>query len=375
MKIAVAKEHSPYECRVALTPEGVKKCITLGYNVFVEKNAGERAGFDDDAYKASGAIVEEDLSKLFGDANITLRIQPPSAQEIAYLPPHSSLIGLLKPHMKNDELNALAREKVTSFALEMIPRITRAQSMDVLSSQSNLAGYRAVIEGAHALNRTFPMMMTPAGTIAPMRVLILGAGVAGLQAIATAKRLGAIVSAFDVRSAAKEQVESLGATFIAIEAEESGDGSGGYAKEMGDAYQKAQKLKLTDVLKTQDLVITTAQIPMKKAPILIDEDMVSVMKSGSMIIDLASETGGNCTLTKHGETVTHGGTQIYAPLNIMSAIAYDASQLFSRNNVHFITNLIKEGQIQFDDEIVKATCLTHEGAIIHPLFSEKRKGD
>ncbi len=368
LKIAVAKEQAAHEHRVILTPEGAKKLITLGYAVHVQKGAGEKAGFWDHSYEETGACIQSDEEDLYKDAQVSLRIQPLSKQDIAYLPPHSIVIGLLKPHCHPDELKELAAEKVTSFSLELIPRITRAQSMDILSSQSNLAGYRAVIEGAHALSRAFPMMMTPAGTIAPVRVLILGAGVAGLQAIATAKRLGAIVSAFDVRSAAKEQVESLGATFISIAMEESGDDTGGYAKEMSDAYQKAQKEKLTDILKSQDLVITTAQIPMKKAPILIDEAMVEEMKDGAMIIDLASETGGNCALTKQGRTVIHRGVRIYGPENCVSSIAHDASKLLSRNVVHFITNLISDGVLQFNDAIVKATCLTHEGAIVHPQF-------
>jgi NAD(P) transhydrogenase subunit alpha len=250
--------------------------------------------------------------------------------------------------------------------MDLVPRITRAQSMDVLSSQSNLAGYRAVIEGANALNRAFPLMMTAAGTIAPARVLILGAGVAGLQAIATAKRLGAIVSAFDVREASREQVESLGATFVSVDYDEKGDGSGGYAKEMSDGFQKAQKAKLTEVLKTQDLVISTAQIPGKKAPVLIDDDMVAVMKPSSVIIDMATETGGNCTLSKEDKDVVHKNVLIMGPSNMPSHIPFDASQLFSRNVVTFLQTLnIKEG-IKFEDDIIKAMCVTHDGDICLP---------
>jgi len=365
------KESAACEKRVALTPEGVKKLKPLGFDIHIAKGAGDKACFSDHDYAQAGAHVESDDKKLFKDAKLALRVGEATSEDITNLPPQTILVGVLKPHDNKKELKELASKKITSFSLELVPRITRAQSMDVLSSQSNLAGYRAVIEGANLLGRVFPMMMTAAGTVAPSRVLILGAGVAGLQAIATAKRLGAIVSAFDVRSAAKEQVESLGATFVQVDLEESGDGAGGYAKEMSEAAKKAQKAKLTEVLKTQDLVITTAQIPFKKAPILIDDAMVSGMKSGSVIVDLAAETGGNCTLSKLGKTTNHKGVTIYAPQLIVGNIAQDASALFSRNIISFVQNLIKDEKIQFEDEIVKASCLTHDGHIVHPLF----KGD
>ncbi len=368
MKVVVVKEESPHEKRVALTPEGVKKLKTMGFDIWVSKGAGDKACLDDKSYTDAGAHVEGDLKKLYKDAKLVLRMGVPSADDISHIPAKAILLGILKPHENKEELKKLADQKITSFGLELIPRITRAQSMDVLSSQTNLAGYRAVIEGANLLGRVFPMMMTPAGTVAPSRVIILGVGVSGLQAIATAKRLGAIVSAFDVRSAAKEQVQSLGATFVEVPLEESGDGAGGYAKEMSEAAQKAQKAKLTEVLKTQDLVITTAQIPMKKAPILIDDAMVAGMKAGSVIVDLAAETGGNCTLSKLGKTITQKGVTVYAPHTIVSNIAQDASNLFSRNVVAFLQNLMKDNQIQFEDEIVKASCLTHDGSIVHPLF-------
>lgn len=375
MKIVVAKEHLQSEGRVILTPEGVKKLIASGFQVVIQKGAGERAGFSDEAYEEARGVIEGDEQKLYHSASISLRINPLTKQDVAYLPPHSIVLGLLKPHLHPEELKELASERVTSLSLELIPRITRAQSMDVLSSQSNLAGYRAVIEGAYHLKSAFPMMITAAGTIAPARVLVLGAGVAGLQAIATAKRLGALISAYDVRPEVKEQVESLGAIFVSVEKEafktESGESAGGYAKEMSASYQEAQKQKLMDVIKNQDLVITTAQIPMKKAPILIEEDMVNVMKNGSMIIDLSSETGGNCALTRHGEMIQHKGVDIYGPENILSAIAFNASQLLSRNVVHFILNMMKDDKINVEDEIVKATCLTYEGTIVHPYFATK----
>ena len=372
MKIAVVKEHEAHEHRVALTPEGVKKLAGAGFEIFIQAGAGEKAGFADEEYKAVGAVVTSDTDNLFKDAKITMRVAAPDAQDVQYLHPHTVLIGSLKPHVSTDLCKELKSAKITSFSLDLIPRITRAQSMDVLSSQSNLSGYRAVVEGAQMLPRAFPMMMTPSGTIPPARVLILGAGVAGLQAIATAKRLGAIVSAFDVRAAAKEQVESLGASFVSVDFEETGDGSGGYAKEMSEAYKQAQRAKLMEVLKTQDLVISTAQIPFKPAPTLLDKEMVEVMKATSLVIDLAIESGGNCTLSKSEKVVDHKGVKIYAPRNMPSHIAYDASQMLSRNAVNFINNLIKDGNINWDDEIVKGTCLTHEGKITHPLFAEEK---
>lgn len=368
-KIAVVKENSLHEARVALTPEGVKKLTALGYSVVLEQGAGERAGFLDADYTFAGAEIAGSVQELFEHATIVLRVNAGEEKEWKYLPKNSVLLANLKAHTSEPLRTFLCAHPVTAFALEMIPRITRAQSMDILSSQSNLAGYRAVIEAANILPRAFPMMMTPSGTIAPARVLILGAGVAGLQAIATAKRLGAIVSVFDVRAAAKEQVESLGGTFIQVEFEEKGDSTGGYAKEMSEDYKKAQRAKLMDVLKTQDIVITTAQIPMKTAPTLLDEEMVSVMKHGSLIIDLAIESGGNCTLSKMEETVDYNGVKIYAPRNMPSHIAFDASQMLSRNAVHFITNLYKEGVLHMEDAIVKGTCLSHDGKLVHPLFA------
>ena len=365
------KESQGHEHRVALTPEGVKKLTGLGYRVFVQSGAGERAGFVDNDYQGVGATLSKDTKELLNDANVVVRVSQGDEKDWKTLPKDSVLIGILKPHSSESLRDFLCKQSITGFSLDMIPRITRAQSMDVLSSQSNLSGYRAVVEASTMLPRAFPMMMTPSGTIAPARVLILGAGVAGLQAIATAKRLGAIVSVFDVRAAAKEQVESLGATFIEVPFEEKGDGQGGYAKEMSEDYKKAQRAKLMDVLKNQDVVITTAQIPFKKAPILLDQDMVDVMKHGSLVIDLAIESGGNCTLSKSDDIIDYKGIKIYAPLNMPSHIAFDASQMFSRNVVNFIGNLFKDGSLNMDDEIVKGTCLAHKGDIIHPMFATK----
>lgn len=370
MKIALISPSDELEKRVPLMPEGIKKLKALGYALHAEQGYGHTVNVDDQEWVDAGVIFHKKMADVAAEADILLCVQPLLKKEIERLSKKTIVIGSLKPALFHAEVQTLATLGLTSFTLDLIPRITRAQSMDILSSQSNLAGYRAVIEGAARLSRIFPMMMTPAGTIPPARVLVLGAGVAGLQAIATAKRLGAIVSAFDVRAAAKEQVESLGATFVSVDhvTAASGEGGGGYAREMDDDYKKAQRQKLMDVLKTQDLVITTAQIPLKKAPILLDKDMIEVMKKGSMVIDLASETGGNCTLTKAGEVVNHKGVVLQCGIDLLSKIATDASLLFSRNVVHFMTNLLKEGAVQWDDDIVKGTLLTKEGAVVHPLL-------
>lgn len=370
MKIALLPPTNALEKRVPLMPEGIKKLKALGYTCTTEQSYGQTVDVDPKEWTDAGLVFHKKMTDAVEDADILLCVQPLSKKEIDRLSKKTLVLGPLKPALFNVETQTLATSGLTSFTLDLIPRITRAQSMDILSSQSNLAGYRAVIEGASRLSRIFPMMMTPAGTIPPARVLILGAGVAGLQAIATAKRLGAIVSAFDVRDAAKEQVESLGATFISVEnsAIALTEGHGGYAQEMHDDYKKAQRQKLMDVLKTQDLVITTAQIPLKRAPVLLDLEMLSVMKRGSLVIDLASETGGNCTLTKAGDIIEHNGVTLQCGADLLSKIATDASLLFSRNMVHFITNLLKEGTVQWDDDIVKGTLLTKDGAVVHPLL-------
>lgn len=380
MKIAVLKEQRPYEARVALTPEVAKKLKDQGHEVWVEKEAGAASSIPDTAYTEVGATIFSTLKEGLAGAQVLLKVQAPllegSRNELDGLPEGATLIGLLSPHTHRAEIAQYNAKKLKSFSLEMVPRITRAQSMDVLSSQSNLAGYRAVIEGAALFDRAFPMMMTAAGTIAPARVLVLGAGVAGLQAIATAKRLGAIVSAFDVRAAAKEQVESLGATFISVDAPTSGEGAGGYAKEMDDDYKKRQAEKVTETLKTQDIVITTALIPGRPAPLLVTQEMLAVMKAGSIIVDMAVESGGNCALSKLGEVMTTaGGVKIVGYANLPSRIARDASALYARNVLHFLTLLMsKDGKDLApdpEDEIVKGTLLTQEGAIVHPQFQEK----
>ena len=374
MLLVALKETAAYEKRVSLTPDVAKKIIELGHQVSIESDAGKEAGYPNSLYEKAGCTVQKELSDLLKKADVVLVVSPPSEKETSTFPKNCLLIGMLKPHQNQALLKSLASHKVTSFSLELLPRITRAQSMDVLSSQSNLAGYKAVVDAASEFGRALPLMMTAAGTIPAARVLILGAGVAGLQAIATARRLGAIVSAYDVRAATKEQVESLGATFVSVEAEETGDGTGGYAKEMSDAYKKAQEEKLKEVLKTQDIIITTAQIPGKPAPVLVTEAMVKTMKPGSVIVDLAAESGGNCPLSEAGKTVTKHGVKVIGCANMPSRIAADASQLYARNLLNFLKNLMdKDGKaldINWQDEIVTATNLTHGGAITHPAFKE-----
>lgn len=373
MHIAIAKETAEFEKRVALTPDLVKRLCDGGHTITVEKGAGVEAGFLDDSYKVSGAAIAKNFAEAVSEAQIVLKVGPISEKQIESLQKNSVLIGMQKVFENQSLFKKVNKSKVTAFALEFVPRTTRAQSMDVLSSQSNLAGYRAVIEGSYEFDRALPLMMTAAGTVTAARVLVMGAGVAGLQAIATARRLGAIVSAFDVRAAAKEQVESLGATFVEVDYQESGDGSGGYAKEMSEGYKQAQAAKLLEVLKTQDIVITTALIPGKTAPVLLTADMVDQMKVGSVIVDLAIEAGGNCALSKPGITVTKNGVKIVAHPNMPSRIAYNASQLYAKNVYNFLQLFISGGEelhIDLNDDIIKATCICHDGNLLHPVFEK-----
>lgn len=372
MRISVVKETAEFEKRVALTPDVVKRLCDAGHEVIVEKNAGEAAGFPDDSFKAVGAKIGKAFADTVKGAQVVAKVGPLEEKQIAALSENTAVIAMHKPHANQKLFTKIAKQNVSAFALEFVPRITRAQAMDVLSSQSNLAGYRAVIEGAYEFDRAFPLMMTAAGTVTAAKVLIIGAGVAGLQAIATARRLGAIVSAFDVRAAAKEQVESLGASFVEVDYKEAGEGTGGYAKEMSDDYKKAQAAKLHEVLKSQDIVITTALIPGKPAPVLITEKMVADMKVGSVIVDLAIEAGGNCALSKSGISVTKNAVKIVAHPNMPSRIAYNASQLYAKNVLNFL-GLLLDGKsqtlkIDFDDEIIKAACLCHDGKLIHDIF-------
>jgi NAD(P) transhydrogenase subunit alpha len=377
MKLAIQKERRAYERRVAATPNTVKKLVAMGFDVTVESGAGEASGYLDQAFQDMGAAIAGDLAATVEDADIVLGVQRPLEDGEGETPLDSMkkgavLIGLLAPLSNKDQAASYANAGIDAFAMEFVPRISRAQGMDVLSSQSSLAGYRAVLDGAAEFGRAFPMMMTAAGTIAPARVFVLGAGVAGLQAVATARRLGASVSATDVRAAAAEQVESLGATFLTPEGAEDAEDASGYAKETSADAQAKQTAMVTETLKTQDMAICTALIPGRAAPTLIDDEMVAVMKPGSVIVDLAAEAGGNCTATKPGEVVQFHGVIIVGHLNIPSRIATDASAMYARNLVNFLTPMITDGAlaIDWDDEIIQATCLTRDGAVTHPRLTE-----
>jgi proton-translocating NAD(P)+ transhydrogenase subunit alpha len=374
MRIAVAREVDPAEARVAATPDTVKKLKGLGAEVAVEPRAGVKSGIPDADFSAAGATVVADATK---GADVVLKVRRPTPAELAVYQPGALVIAIMDPYGNEAALKAMAAAGVTAFAMELMPRITRAQSMDVLSSQANLAGYRAVIDGAAEYGRALPMMMTAAGTVPAAKVFIMGVGVAGLQAIATARRLGAIVTATDVRPAVKEQVESLGAKFLAVEDEEfkQAETKGGYAKEMSKEYQAKQAALVAEHIKKQDIVITTALIPGRPAPRLISKEMVASMRPGAVIVDLAVERGGNCELAKAGEVVDTGGVRIVGHLNVPGRIAASASSLYAKNLFAFLEILIdmqaKALAVKWDDEIVKATALTHGGAVVHPSFAAK----
>jgi len=381
MKIFIPKERRKHEKRVAATPDTVKKYIALGFDVSIENHAGLASQFMNADYHEEGAIIIDDPSVGYKEADIILKVQKPllsgegDLDELSLIKSGAILISTLEPMVSPNHNAAYAKNNISAFSMEFMPRITRAQSMDVLSSQSNLAGYSAVIDAAHHYGRAFPMMMTAAGTVAPAKVIIMGVGVAGLQAIATAKRLGAVVSATDVRSTTKEQVESLGGKFIMVKSDESGDAEGGYAKEMSEDYKRAQAELIASTLKKQDIAITTALIPGRPAPILIDDDMVKSMKHGSVIIDLAAPAGGNCTMTKPGETIiTENGVIIVAHLNVASTLAADASALYAKNLLNFLSPLVNEQKnglnIDWEDKIITGTLLTKDGEVVH----ERLKG-
>jgi NAD(P) transhydrogenase subunit alpha len=381
MKISIPKERRPHERRVAATPDTVKRLASQGFEVVVETGAGDGAAFPDEAFRVAGATIVPDASAALGAGDIVFKVQRPlvggegGLDELAAIRRGAVLIGLLQPLQHPQDVKAYAEAGVAAFAMELVPRITRAQSMDVLSSQSNLAGYKAVLDATTEFGRAIPMMMTAAGTISAARVLVMGAGVAGLQAIATARRLGAIVSATDVRFAAKEQVESLGATFLAVdlEAMKAMETAGGYAKEMGEDFARRQREHVTEALKKIDIVICTALVPGRKAPVLITATMVGVMKPGSVIVDLAVEQGGNCEGSRLGEVaVSANGVRIVGHANVPSRIAVDASQLYAKNLLNFLAVLIdKDKALKIDtaDEIVKATLLTKDGAVVHPQLA------
>jgi NAD(P) transhydrogenase subunit alpha len=378
MKVAVLKERRPEETRVAASPDTVKKLIQLGASVSIETGAGLFAAFSDAAYEGAGASIAPDFATALANADIVLKVQRPLAgedgapDELGAMKQGAVLVGILQPHADRSLIDGYARRGLAAFAMEFLPRITRAQTMDVLSSQANLAGYRAVLEASYEFGRAFPMMMTAAGTVAPARVVVLGAGVAGLQAIATARRMGAVVSAFDVRRAAKEQVESLGASFIEVDEAVDAETKAGYAREMDDAYRKKQEARLADVLKKQDIAICTALIPGRPAPRLITEAMVRDMKPGSVIVDLAVEQGGNCELSELGKTVTRHNVKIVGYPNLPGRIPVDASHLYARNLLSFLSLLIdketKALKIDWTDEIIAATVLTRDSRIVHPAL-------
>ena len=374
MRIAVAREIDPTENRVAATPETVKKMKGLGADVAVEPDAGTKSGIPDAEFAVAGATVTDAAVK---DADVVLKVRRPAASELARYKKGALVIAMMDPYDEDAALKAMADAGIVAFAMELLPRITRAQVMDVLSSQANLAGYRAVIDAAAEYGRALPMMMTAAGTVPAAKLFVMGAGVAGLQAIATARRLGAIVTATDVRPAAKEQVESLGAKFIAVEDEEfkQAETAGGYAKEMSKEYQAKQAALVSEHIKKQDIVITTALIPGRPAPKLVSADMVKSMKPGSVLVDLAVERGGNVEGARPGEVVDLDGIKIVGYTNVAGRVAQSASSLYARNLFNFIETMVDKASktlaVNWDDELVKATALTKEGAVIHPNFQPK----
>jgi H+-translocating NAD(P) transhydrogenase subunit alpha len=377
MRIAVAREAGAGEPRVAATPETVKKLVALGAEVVVQAGAGSAAGILDDEFEAAGATIAKTIQDAVRDADIVLKVHRPSEAEVKNYKKGAMVIAIMDPFGNEAALEAMAEAGIVAFAMELMPRITRAQVMDVLSSQANLAGYRAVIDAAAEYGRALPMMMTAAGTVPAAKVFVMGAGVAGLQAVATARRLGAVVTATDVRPAAKEQVESLGAKFIAVEDEEfkQAETAAGYAKEMSKEYQAKQAALVAEHLKKQDIVITTALIPGRPAPRLISAEMVRSMRPGSVIVDLAVERGGNCELSKPGEVADVGGVKVVGHLNVPGRLAASASNLYARNLYAFLEILIdkktKALAVDWNDEIVKATALTRDGAVVHPSFQPK----
>jgi len=381
MKVAIVKERRAHERRVAASPDTVRRMVGMGLEVAAETGAGDAAHFSDAAFAAAGASIAADAETVLAGADIVLKVQRPltgddgGIDELKHIRRGAVLIGLLQPAQNSADVEAYARAGILAFAMELLPRVTRAQAMDVLSSQANLAGYKAVIEAAAEFGRAFPMMMTAAGTIKAARVLVMGAGVAGLQAIATARRLGAIVSATDVRAAAKEQVESLGATFITVDeaAARTAETAGGYAREMGEDYQRHQRERITEALKRTDIVICAALIPGRKAPVLLTSEMVAELAPGSVVVDLAIEAGGNVEGSRPEEVATTpNGVKIIAPVNMPSRVAADASQLYARNLLSFLALLVdqdKKLKVDTGDEIIKATLLTEDGAVVNPALA------
>ena len=374
MIIGLPKETMPGETRIALLPQDMKQLASDILSFHLETGAGLGACFSDESYKGAGAEVVPDV---YPRSDVVIRINPPEIEDVDKLKEGSCLVSLINPFMNHDLIKKLAAGNISTFCLELIPRSTYAQSMDVLSSQATVAGYRAVLNAASHMGKFFPMLMTPAGTIKPAQVLIIGAGVAGLQAIATAGRLGAKVEAFDVRPAAREQVESLGAKFLYMDLDDSAETESGYAVEMNEEFIRKEMELLHDAAKRVDAIITTALIFGKKAPVLIKDYMVDDMQTGSCIIDLASENGGNCELTQRGDIINHNGVTIDGRLNLPSQVPYHASQMLSKNISKLLSELILDGKIQFDmeNEIVRGCLLTHEGKITHEMTKNSIEGD
>ncbi|WP_138431845.1 Re/Si-specific NAD(P)(+) transhydrogenase subunit alpha [Fodinibius saliphilus] len=372
--LAIPKETGEREQRVALTPDTVEKLCEEGLDIRIQSNAGKAANYLDENYRETGASIISDRSQLFSEADILISIQTPPKTDIEQMKAGSILICFLWALQNEETVTQLKEQEITALGMDAIPRISRAQNMDALSSMSSIAGYKAALIGANKLDRYLPMMMTAAGTIAPAKVLVLGAGVAGLQSIATAKRLGAVVEAFDIRPAVKEQVESLGATFVEVpDLDEESETEGGYAKELAEDEQERQRQVIHQHVKKSDIVITTALIPGKPAPLLITKEMVQDMHAGAVIVDLAAEQGGNCELTKPGETTVINDVNIVGPLNIPSMLAYHASQMYSKNMMALLKHLLREGEPTFDfeDEITLNTTITHQGEIISPMLKSE----
>ena len=372
MKIAIAKEIEVGERRVALNPDIVARLVKQGLEIWVEVDAGEASFYSNDAYEAAGATIISDTAKLWGEADVLLKVGIPKDHEINQMREGSVLLSFLSPLAQPETIQHLAGRKITAFGMEMIPRTSRAQSMDALSSQAGVAGYKAVLIAAAALPKFFPMLTTAAGTIKPAKVFVMGAGVAGLQSIATARRLGAIVEAFDIRPAVKEEVQSLGAKFVEVKLDEETVAAGGYAKEVSEVSKQRTQEVVAEHVKNADVVITTAQVPGRKAPLLVTEEMIAQMNPGSVIVDLAAEQGGNCAGTEPGKDVVRHGVTIIGPINLPSSMPIHASQMYAKNISTLLQYLVKDGELQlnFDDDIIGSTCVTHAGEIRNQRVKE-----
>lgn len=372
MKIAVAKETELGERRVACVPDVVRRLVSDKTEIWVSSGAGESAFFSDEAYQEAGAQIEADPGTLWSQADILVKVAPPKAEEIEALRPGSLLIGMLNPWENLEVMQQLAQKQITALAMESIPRTSKAQSMDALSSQASIAGYKATLIAATALPKYFPMLTTAAGTVRPAKVFVIGAGVAGLQAIATARRLGAIVEAYDIRPEVKEQIESLGATFVEVELGEETTGEGGYAKEVSAESQQRIEERVAETIAKSDVVITTAQVPGKKAPLLVSDQTIARMHPGSAIVDVAAEQGGNCEGTEAGKDVVRHGVTLIGPVNLPSSVPVHASQLYAKNIAALLKYIISDGQLHldWDDEIINHSCITHQGEIVNTKVRE-----